>query len=328
MTDFSQATDVRAYIQETEWASKPTAAVQDLTLLSGGMVNYVWRVTFADASSVILKHFPPALRLNPNFAFPQERCQLEHIALAAVATQFATTVSAWCAPKPLYFDDAQYVILQQDMPGVPLYDLFKADLDHATPSTDDLAWIAEALLAFLRDVQSLAVPDISRFANSPLTPLMNRMYLRNLPRMTEMDVPDASSWCDRAAACDAFAPTSFLFGDFWPNSILVDFHTKRIAVIDWELARTGHYGMDMTQMMANLALMGRGKPFKKALAQDMVAAMVKAWKATPEPESDKFDFVAAYVKRAVQLTQYTHWELDDVKATVQDLVAAAPALFE
>ncbi|RHY28001.1 hypothetical protein DYB25_013073, partial [Aphanomyces astaci] len=190
-------------------------------------------------------------------------------------------------------------------------------------STSDFEWIASSLLAFLTDVKSLVVSDMSIYANSPLTPIMNRMYLRNRTRMIDFDIPRPQDWLDRAAACDLVATDSFLFGDFWPSSILVDVSHKRVAIIDWELARTGHFGLDLTQMMANLALMGRGQGYNNAAANNMATAIVAAWKRATSG-ADTFDFEAAYVKRVVQLSQYSHWGLDNVQAAVQDLVADAP----
>ncbi|ETV75073.1 hypothetical protein H257_10672 [Aphanomyces astaci] len=323
MTNFAEATDVLAYANDSSYVRARNTTVATAIQLSGGMVNYVWRLTLTDASTVILKHFPPSLRVNPAFAFPQERCELEYIALRAATSQFPQ--AKWSAPIPYSLDAANYVILEQDMPGVSLFDLLKQEVDQPL-STSDFEWIASSLLTFLTDVKSLVVSDMSIYANSPLTPVMNRMYLRNLTRMIDFDIPHPQDWLDRAAACDLVATDSFLFGDFWPSSILVDVSHKRVAIIDWELARTGHFGLDLTQMMANLALMGRGQGYNNAAANNMATAIVAAWKRATSG-ADTFDFEAAYVKRVVQLSQYSHWGLDNVQAAVQDLVAAAPNVF-
>ncbi|RLO08268.1 hypothetical protein DYB28_001646 [Aphanomyces astaci] len=343
MTNFAEATDVLAYANDSSYVRARKTTVATAIQLSGGMVNFVWRLTLTDASTVILKHFPPSLRVNPAFAFPQgtvlytlfhsthiihsycplERCELEYIALRSATSQFPK--AKWSAPIPYSLDAANYVILEQDMPGVSLFDLLKQEVDQPL-STSDFNWIASSLLTFLTDVKSLVVPDMSIYANSPLTPIMNRMYLRNRTRMIDFDIPRPQDWLDRAAACDLVATDSFLFGDFWPSSILVDVSHKRVAIIDWELARTGHFGLDLTQMMANLALMGRGQGYNNAAANNMATPIVAAWKRATSG-ADTFDFEAAYVKRVVQLSQYSHWGLDNVQAAVQDLVADAPNVF-
>ncbi|CAK4647254.1 hypothetical protein LEN26_016359 [Aphanomyces euteiches] len=325
MVDFTDSTQVIAYADTTEWVQATKSTVQEATLLSGGVVNYVWRLRLGDGSSVILKHFPPNLRVNPSFAFPQERIELEYTALQAVASQF--TQASWSAPSPYLYDPNNFVILEEDMKGVSLFNILKED--NIQVAAEDLSWISSALVDFLGDIQSLIVPDLSLYANSPLTPIMNGLYSRNLQLMTDWNIPDTQAWYDRAVACDLVAQSNFLYGDFWPSSILVDTDARRISIIDWELARTGHFGLDMTQMMANLALMGQGNAFKSAWANTLLRSIVDAWKTKLKPlDMHAFDFEAAYIKRVVQLSQNPQWGLDDdAQTTVLKLVAQVSTTF-
>ena len=58
--------------------------VEDVKLLSGGLVNYVYRISFRSSSNTvtaILKYFPPYLAVEKSISFSQERYHVEKSAL-------------------------------------------------------------------------------------------------------------------------------------------------------------------------------------------------------------------------------------------------------
>ncbi|OQS07254.1 hypothetical protein THRCLA_00752 [Thraustotheca clavata] len=314
--DFSDSNQVINYFNRSKYSNDENKKALSAIMLSGGTVNYVWRLVFTDNTTAILKQFPASLRSNPNFALPQVRSNLEYEALCIVEDQLPKD-STWHAPTPYFFDENHHVILCQDMKGESLFDLLK----RKGSINNDMEWIAKTLVQIPRDIAGFSVSNISMFENSPLIPIMNGLYARNPARAIELGLLDGQAWFDRAVATESSATRQLLHGDYWPASVLIDLQEKKIALVDWELARTGHPGCDFGQMLANIALMGESQAYDHEEAKKLMQEMMSEWQST-----DGFDLQAAYIKRIIQLSNVSHWHLDDTNAIIQKLVKASSQL--
>jgi hypothetical protein len=67
----------------------------------------------------------------------------------------------------------------------------------------------------------------------------------------------ADSGTDTAAASEAFSPAdlSFIVGDLWPNSVLIDPALRTLWIVDWEAAQIGHSGRDVALLIDHLWIM-------------------------------------------------------------------------
>ncbi|KAJ3063737.1 hypothetical protein HDU98_000471 [Podochytrium sp. JEL0797] len=317
---------VLAFVASREWNGKPTNPPIKATLLSGGISNFVWRVDFADAASVIVKHFPPFVRANPSFEYPQARGVVEHGALKAV--QNSTRFGSQCgptgvtidAPTPLLFDADASILIMSLAPGEGLYELLKKP-GKVAPS--DVQWIANGLMGCLEGLTSLAVPDTSLFQNSPtLEP--NAVFFSTIPTVAVQYGFDARlvvSWLQKAALNES-RPDSvnqIIHGDFWPNSILVDLETRRLFMIDFEHCRTGHCGVDFGHFVGDLLLMEQDAEFDHDVVIMLRKQLLGEWGILEEKRGgEAFDLQSSVLKRLLQLATYHSFEIEDIGEEKRD----------
>ena len=107
---------VEKYIRENEnlpFASK----VQTISMLSGGLANFVYRLKFEDNTTAILKYYPPYLAVNPSMTVSQKRYFVEKAALQALNSQpwlEKNQNSRIRTAKLINFDDNNYVLIMED----------------------------------------------------------------------------------------------------------------------------------------------------------------------------------------------------------------------
>ncbi|KAJ3234774.1 hypothetical protein HDU78_005620 [Chytriomyces hyalinus] len=328
--------------EATHWEGKPASIASAAHLLNGGTANYVWKVQFDNSDCVVVKFFPPFVRARPVVPFAQGRSALEHTALQLVQQHCKQNARErrWSAPKPLFYDSGMHVLVMEHVSGEGLYDLLKqpgavsysasepaiaSAQTIAADSDNDVAWIAKTVMQFLSEVASLSpTPEqISAFHTSPLIGTMNAMFSRipNLASERYGLAPEVvNEWLARAADNESSIDSrqKLLFGDLWPNSLMVDLKRKHLYVVDWELARTGHAGVDFTQFVANLVLMERAKSFDAVAVTALRIALLDEWRVwvKANPESTRFYYRESFLKRMLQLSQYYQEEISDLKAAV------------
>ncbi|KAJ3262463.1 hypothetical protein HDU77_000313 [Chytriomyces hyalinus] len=294
--------------EATHWEGKPASIASAAHLLNGGTANYVWKVQFDNSDCVVVKFFPPFVRARPVVPFAQGSGMhvlvMEHVS-----------------------GEGLYDLLKQ--PGVVSYSASEPAVASAqtvaADSDNDVAWIAKTVMQFLIEIASLSpTPEqISAFHTSPLIGTMNAMFSRipNLASERYGLAPEVvNEWLARAADNESSMDSrqKLLFGDLWPNSLMVDLKRKHLYVVDWELARTGHAGVDFTQFVANLVLMERAKSFDAVAVTALRIALLDEWRVwvKANPESTRFYYRESFLKRMLQLSQYYQEEISDLKAAV------------
>ena len=126
----------------------------------------------------------------------------------------------------------------------------------------------------------------------------------------------------------------WMYGDLWPQSVLLDVPRRRVVVVDWECVREGSAYHDLTQMAANLFLMAHGAPFHQphcrellALVRARCAAALKgaAAAAAAARGSDDAGSGTAWRGKAraeliymvLTLVDYGHWGVPDKDAVIR-----------
>ncbi|ORZ31823.1 kinase-like domain-containing protein [Catenaria anguillulae PL171] len=333
---------VRAYVT----AAHPYLLPCTIALLSGGYVNHVWAIrpapltaptapTDARRRNLVLKYYPPHARYQESITLPQSRAQAEYNALVHIHSLAPTSGGSWSVPEPIHYDPANHLVLMSEIhEAVPLLTfLHKTDDDDATSQRRDLAnlrAIAAALAHFHQTVTSQSLASIQPwFVNTDMAAFFT--HRRDFSSTAQRHaLPNAQAWIDRALGPRGFAHAnqSLIFGDFWPNSVLVHLSPRVaagepiVSIIDWECHRPGHAGEDVAQMCANLFIMLHGEPYDHDAVKvvlDEFVNTVKSGAKGPDvfPAEAEYDVEAMMVRQVTNLVQVPHWGISDDKQVVR-----------
>ncbi|KAJ3366071.1 hypothetical protein GGF32_007571 [Allomyces javanicus] len=331
--------------------------VADVDLLSGGFANYVWRVVLASgadsvqhgepvpaegyaaipptATTVILKYFAPQMRTNEDFDLPQDRAVHEHNALVVAAARKTPSMSSakipWAVPTPYHFSMTQYALIMEDV-GTPKAMLMLEYFKSPRPR-DQLAALADAIIAFTRAVPTAGAtkdmnPDMTALFDDSLEPSFQRTIAKCEPLGA-----DAQTWANRieAALKHPRARSGRIFGDLWPNSILLDNADapRRITVLDWECSRLGHPDQDFTQYLANLVAMRAGTRQTPGIFDaGAVDAMIDLLVAAAKPLDETYDHAAMALRYvAGYLTWYSYFGVKDAERGIAEAAQELDAMF-
>ncbi|OQR85116.1 phospho-2-dehydro-3-deoxyheptonate aldolase [Achlya hypogyna] len=296
-------------------------AIVATKMLSGGLTNHVWRVSFASGQTLVLKYFPGAPKGNENLKLPAQRAEVEFCALGSMEA-YALPHPLWSTPKPLFYDAEASVVLMSDAGSslTTLFDLLRQD--HGEPPALHLVATGVAdFLACVRDITDPKAPTES------LSPVLASMHEAARPSLVAALGPElGADWYERSLAARQI-DAGWIFGDLWPSSVLVDTATQHVSIVDWEACRPGHVGLDVAQMAANLHLMTLGAPFHNTVAAKCLDELVVALHAS-RAYDPSFDYAGAFVGHVAMLVIYPHWELPQgPDAAISQAAANAERLF-
>ncbi|KAI8899028.1 kinase-like domain-containing protein [Globomyces pollinis-pini] len=274
----------------------------DAVLLSGGMVNYVWKITSQSGQSIVCKVYPPFIRTLPHLAFDVRRAEVEWKTMNAAYQLSKTNNACWTTPKPVYFDSENNLVFMEFVEGVSLFDwLSCSNSDNADPQTLD--WITSATKSFVTDTSIIQL-DKELLTN---TPMVNFLKSRKplIPNVFErISTDEKEKWIKLVQNEDC--SDQFIYGDLWPSSILLNINEKRITIIDWECARMGNSFEDTTQLMANLYLMTKGVNFNNQLSTILLEKIAKTLNSNGNERMQ-----ADFIYTTLTLVPIAHWGLQD-----------------
>ncbi|KAJ3499234.1 hypothetical protein NLG97_g496 [Lecanicillium saksenae] len=268
---------LKAYIMDSAagkaWIAEYLASHQEYTSavpLEGGVSNYLYRLTKADGSTVILKHAEPHAVHDENWIMDLSRVESERAALMSISAALQPSSSARDAaveiPQVLEYDAENYNLIMSDC-GTDTKDLHTA-FPSLTP--EQRVAVGRRLGAWLASLHQSSTIDRSAFAaeDSP-----DRQGVDQRIELLSAGLPCANS--DTATPQEAAAEkTAFLkllepfvarvlkpsnasvvHGDFWPGNILVGpvngdqaAVQQFLAVIDWEGVSLGTGASDAGTM--------------------------------------------------------------------------------
>lgn len=219
--------------------------------LSGGLLNFVWRVRAA-GQSLVAKRAPPWAASVPELALSPRRLLFEARALRAFerAPLAGIASEALRPPRLLGFCRGAWLLLEEDVGAGP--DLLDALGDGA---------VLSRLGGFIAGVhrETLGSPVFRRrFANVDVQRTRLASQYRHVTAFAERSgAEDAGSL--GAVALDlgrrlVEPGRCLVMGDLWPASVLP--RAAGVRLIDWEFATWGNPAQDVGHLAAHLLLRG------------------------------------------------------------------------
>jgi thiamine kinase-like enzyme len=310
------------------------AKLIDVKILSGGLANNVYRLLFEDNSSMVLKHYPEFI-VSQNLRMSQNRYFVEKEALRLLSSNIdLINHTIIRVPKLVYSDDNAFILIMQycGETAIPLFQFLKLNnniTSYESLKRDEMiSMIAHELFKFsdfLSDKSEIKHETHDKpFLNEPAQHVLSNFYpslhrsqaklfeLENeiLPLIAQAENEDNER--KKHSENDVF-----VFGDLWPNSILVDQDKKLIWVIDWEMARFETRLRDLDQLMCNLWIM---KQNPKLFDSDLIDKIMKRLQFEFF-KNENIDWrikcgKPRFILWIISLIKEKHWEIEDNKEVV------------
>ena len=239
--------------------------------LSGGYLNFVWRVN-GDPEPVVVKFAPPYIASIPEIQLDPRRIVIEARCLEAFGAHGALSAAGNDAVRPprlLDFDERSHILVMEDIgepPGFGTWLQQKAHREHSAAQIGhDLGQFIGALHAGSYNNQSLA----ERFDNTAIQRTRLEVQYRAIRDLcVRAGLSDAEALGRTAAVLGELLQKPGLYvimGDLWPPSILVA--PGGLRIIDWELAHFGRPSQDVGHLVAHLWMHIHRAPTKSAAAR-------------------------------------------------------------
>lgn len=240
--------------------------------LSGGLLNHVFRVHLARGDSVVVKHAPPYVASQPELALDPSRVHFEAQALAWVGQRKDQRIGV-----PELLDVHGHTLILRDLGPCQ-------DLSQVLRSGGGVA-LLETLGDWLRGLHQ--DPEAPQLHNLPVQQSRLAVQYQSIgPSLLALGVVDAALLGARAEELGArlLEPgPSFVMGDLWPPSILVDVR-GRPWIIDWEFCTKGLLAQDLGHLAAHLWMQALLHGLPVSLAEHFLCAAgacnpLQAWES-------------------------------------------------
>mmetsp|Transcript_113120 Transcript_113120/g.259246 ORF Transcript_113120/g.259246 Transcript_113120/m.259246 type:complete len:377 (+) Transcript_113120:1688-2818(+) len=259
MTEFTAQLQEYLAIHASDLGLEPP---MQFDAVSGGNLNFVWRVSDSRGSSVFVKRAPPYVRVVPDFALPAERLQLE-----ARMLDLLCNVSG-AAPKVLLDGTQEGWLVMQDLRDFELLQeqLVSGKVDVQVARDVALACARVVSTTFGGSIAPSAKYDLmEQFSNPALVELTSNFVFtfpfsehptNSFPAdlQGEVDSLWASSELQQAveSAKSVFlgAGAAVVHGDLHAGSIMVDRKTGSVKIIDCEFGFWGPPAFDIGMFLA------------------------------------------------------------------------------
>eukprot|EP00899_Mesostigma_viride_P010651 jgi/Mesvir1/19588/Mv09890-RA.1 len=303
-----------------------TVASAQVTQLPGGLVNFVYRVRLV-SNPVIIKYYPPYIASSPSVPFSQERYEVEKTALQLFGGHVDSEHLK--VPRLLFASDEHTMLVMEDA-GDSLMTL----LQYLSCSTTDrdpalMKSSATELRAFLSNKVAKAHSPV--FANKAAWDVLNNYVFGLYSSMASSLVLEQEAEAFLASS-RPFAPPAdgqLIFGDLWPNSIMVDSERHVFWLLDWEMTRMGNTTSDLYQLMANLWVMKQNPALFDVDALDRVMSDLQEvflgdrscdWRA------ESADARNGFVVWVLSLVKEKHWQLSNPAEVVRRAIHEVQSL--
>lgn len=254
-------------------------SVKDISRLTGGRANHIWRVNIdptAQATTqlclpdtIIVKHAQPFVASNPSIPFPVDRMDSEANALSLIRDlPLGHHVTV---PKLYNHDQARCMLLMSDGGQHNLKDSYALLSKHEVRILGvSLAKWLSALHTQTRELDIGAsggktAKSIYRYAYAGLGRSIERWSLQSdFPGLADKvnHMYGSKLETDNDCVC---------MGDFWTGNVVIEEATggtceRQCTVVDWEMVRRGCGATDVGQFLAEAFLLDRFRSPSKNLA--------------------------------------------------------------
>jgi 5-methylthioribose kinase len=227
--------------------------------LSGGLLNYVWRISGRHGSrysSLIAKWAPPYIASNPNIELDPGRIIIEANALktfgkgGTLAHIASDNVSL---PKFVSFDTTDNILVMEDVCNCP-------DLSEWVRSPQDQSKahiIGTQIGEFIANVHRFSANKqalMAKFSNPRIQNTRLEVQYKNVKLYAERAKLDNADEIGNIALAYGnllqLPGKVIIMGDLWLPSIIVS--GEKLRIIDWELAHYGRPSQDIGHLTAHL----------------------------------------------------------------------------
>jgi 5-methylthioribose kinase len=231
-------------------------------------------------------------------------------------------------PKLFHFDDDQFVLIMEDA-GVSCKTLFTLLSNQSNDLFADnyLETIAREIRIFsdyLSEKSQINAQTHPVFENKPLCELISghvtalcneQAKTLNIEQELQPFMNKLSLICKPREGAEVV----FVFGDLWANSILINFETNLIWIIDFEMARFETKKRDMAQLMTNLWIMKENPSLFNASRADCLMKRLQLeflgdencdWRFMNEKTYEEFPLFI------LMLCTAAYWGITDKRGTI------------
>ena len=227
--------------------------------LSGGLMNYVWRIEGKAGSSpdsLIAKWAPPFVASSPNVQLDPNRILIEAKVMKAFSpdgVMGALATDSVRLPGLYALDEQHHLILMEDVCRCPDLETWLRE-PHSNDESELLGNLLGEFIGKLHRV-SAHIPGLSQEFNNPQIQRtrLDVQYGNIQNYASRADVPDAQVLANRAMDFGRklqLPGKVLIMGDLWPRSVIVS--DAKLRIIDWELAHYGKPAQDVGHFSAHL----------------------------------------------------------------------------
>ena len=246
--------------------------------LSGGHLNYVWRVA-AEPRALIVKWAPPFAAAQPAVPLDPGRILIEAASLELLGPGGrleALCTGALRAPARIDLDTERHVLVMEDLGTLP-------DLGRLLKTGCVPAGTGRALGRFIGELHARTEGDAAlaaAFDNAAVQEARLDVQYRAIGSMLSQAgiaaPPAAARRAARLGERLTGAGRCLIMGDLWPDSVLVQ--GRRLRLIDWELAHFGQPAQDVGHLLAHLWMhahrgAAQGVPLARSFLEHYVDAL-------------------------------------------------------
>lgn len=248
MSDFSTE-ELLAAVRELVPGFTPSGTVK---CLSGGNINYVWRV-LGKPYSLIVKHAPPHIASNPGVPLSNERIDFEARALSLFGGDGKLRDISGHEIRPpgrVVFDRDRSFLIMEDVGDF-------AELSHADIKTISAEKAGERLGRFIGQLHnSTFLDDALRhsFHNLEIQTVRNSLqyrpaheYANQKDKSRDKEIKSKSRYLGNRLLEPG---KCLIMGDLWPPSVCVN-QEGEIRLIDWEFVHFGRPLQDVGHFAAH-----------------------------------------------------------------------------
>lgn len=225
----------------------PTGEVEEL---SGGNLNFVWRVV-GEERPVVVKYAPPYIAKAPDIPISPRRIVIEAamLRLFDVLPLRSIITDAIRPPRLLHADENKHAIILEDVGALETLD----ELSTIPPGlgTKLGAFIGKLHRLTFRNEAMAAAIDNREIQQTRL----EVQYARIGALLKDFGVRDAEQLGKNAKKLGEkylSRGKCLIMGDLWPRSVLVGPGEDQIRLIDWEFAHYGRPAQDVAHLLAHL----------------------------------------------------------------------------
>jgi aminoglycoside phosphotransferase (APT) family kinase protein len=239
------AFSLEACLQETG------VSIASVTPLTGGLVNYVWRITDTQGKTWVLKHAEPSLKLNPSIQSDPSRLSHEARGMNSEAVHAACkAVAGITVPRVIAYNDSLHTLVTTDGGHLGLAEAYET-------GKLDMSDVGQRLAKWLAALHTMTWNTPPGIWKNELAESVSMVAANGMPQCMEEHgyerrVGELAR--DGYFELQPGEHACCVQGDFRPGNILVG-EDDVLSIIDWEDSRRQSPALDLRLFAAQAYLL-------------------------------------------------------------------------